>query len=536
MAEDDTVDERTHEYDVVVVGSGAGGGTLARALARTSARVLLLERGGWMPQERQNWDPDAVWRRDRYRSGELWLDRRGKPFQPFMHYLVGGNTKMWGSVLYRLREEDFGEVPHADGVSEAWPIDYSDLAPWYDRAEELYHVHGELGADPTDPERKPFPHPPVPHEPEVEALVGRLRDQGFHPAPLPLGLIDPGAQGGCILCATCNSFPCLIRRKADADTCGVGPALEGDVTLWTGARVRGLHTTPGGDRVTHVSVERRGEVHEVRGRVVVLAAGAVNSAALLLGSGTERHPDGLANSSGLVGQRYMAHRATMMEAVHPRRPHDTVFQKTLAINDFYRPSERHPFPLGNIQSQGRVHPEQVKSVMPFLPAPAVRAWTRRGMEFLAMSEDLPSPENRVTLTSSGQVRLSYTAGSSPVHGLLVREARRMLRRAGYAGVVTHEFRNENTTHQCGTAVFGEDPRSSVLDPLCRTHDVDNLYVVDASFFPSSAAVNPGLTVIAQALRVADHLTTRFGWERLADDGSGVRPSLDQSPEPGGSPR
>lgn len=500
------------DYDVVVVGSGAGGATVARALAGTRARVLLLERGDWMPQERQNWDPEAVWRHDRYRSGEQWLDRRGRPFQPFMHYLVGGNTKLWGSVLYRLREEDFDEVPRADGVSAAWPISYADLAPWYDLAEEMYHVHGELGADPTDPERKPFPHPPVPHEPEIAALVDRLRDQGLHPAPLPLGLIDPGAQGGCILCATCNSFPCLIRRKADADVCGVVPALDGAVTLWTGARVRRLETSASGEQVTRVVVERRGETHQVRSRVVVLAAGAVNSAALLLGSATDRHPDGLANGSGLVGRRYMAHRATMMEAVDLRRPHDTVFQKTVALNDFYRAGERTPYPLGNIQAQGRPHPAQVRSVRPLLPSRAIRAWTRRGVDWLAMSEDLPSDDNRVTLTSSGQIRLSYHPGSSPVHGRLVKEARRVLRRAGYPVVVTHEFRNENTTHQCGTVVFGHDPRTSVLDPWCRAHQLDNLYVVDASFFPSSAAVNPGLTVIAQALRVADHLATRFGWQ------------------------
>ncbi len=517
---------RDHDYDVVVIGSGAGGGTLTRALARTRARVLLLERGDWVPQERQNWDPEAVWRDDRYRSGEQWLDRRDRPFQPFMHYLVGGNTKMWGAVLYRLREEDFDEVPHAVGTSPAWPISYADLAPWYDRAEELYHVHGELGADPTDPERKPFPHPPVPHEPEIEALTGRLRDQGLHPAPLPLGLIDPGGPGGCILCSTCNSFPCLVRRKADADVCGVVPALEGDVTLWTGARVRRLTTAAGGDRVSSVLVERRGETVEVRGRVVVLAAGAVNSAALLLASADEHHPDGLANDSGLVGRRYMAHRATMMEAIDPRRPHDTVFQKTVAINDFYRAGDRTPYPLGNIQAQGRVHPAQVRSVMPFLPSAGIRAWTRRGVEWLAMSEDLPSEDNRVTLASDGRIRLSYRTGSSPTHGRLVSEARRLLRRAGYPGVVTHEFRNENTTHQCGTVVFGDDPRSSVLDPWCRAHQLDNLYVVDASFFPSSAAVNPGLTVVAQALRVADHLATRYGWQQPDPD----------TPDPGGSRR
>lgn len=502
------------DYDVVVIGSGAGGGTLARALSTTRARVLVLERGDWLPQERENWDPEAVWRHERYRSGERWLDRRGRGFQPFMHYLVGGNTKMWGSVLYRLREEDFTEVAHAGGISWPWPIGYADLAPWYDRAEAMYHVHGDLGADPTDPDRKPFPHPPVPHEPEIAALVERLRDQGLSPAPLPLGLVDPGEADGCILCDTCNSFPCLIRRKADADVCGIVPALNagqgpGGVTLWTGARVRRLVAAGSGDRVTGVTVERGGRRFEVRGRVVVLAAGAVNSAALLLSSGDR--PGGLANSSGLVGRRYMAHRATMMEAFHPARPHDTVFQKTVGINDFYRAGRGYDYPLGNIQSQGRTHPAQVRSVLPLAPRGAIRAWTRRGVEWLAMSEDLPTEDNRVTVTGSGTIRLSYRTDPSPAHRQLVREARRMLRRAGYAGVITHDFGVKNTTHQCGTVVFGQDPRTSVLDPWCRAHDLENLYVVDASFFPSSAAVNPGLTVVAQALRVADHIALQHGW-------------------------
>ncbi|MCD6639032.1 MAG: GMC family oxidoreductase [Nocardioides sp.] len=501
-------------FDVVIVGSGAGGGTMARSLAGTNARVLLVERGDWMPQEEQNWDPVAVWRENRYRAGERWLDRRGKEFVPFMHYLVGGNTKMWGAVLYRLREEDFQEVEHADGISPAWPITYDDLAPWYDQAEEMYHVHGEAGVDPTDPVRRPFPHAAVPHEAEIEELAERLRAQGLHPAPLPLALIDPGASGGCQLCNTCNSFPCRVRRKAEADTCGVSPALDaGDVTLWTRSRVRRVLTDHSGEWATGVVVERDGEQVEVRAEVVVLSAGAVNSAALLLASADERHPDGLANSSGLVGRRYMAHRATMMESVDLRRPHDTVFQKTLAINDFYHATDKHPFPLGNIQSQGRVHPAQVSSVVPLLPTKLLEGWTRRGVEWLAMSEDLPEEDNRVTLTPSGQVRLSYRRSASPAHRLLVKEARAMMRRAGYPVVITHEFKNENTTHQCGTVVFGDDPRTSVLDPMCRAHELANLYVVDASFFPSSAAVNPGLTVVAQSLRVADHIASTHGWQR-----------------------
>ena len=139
------------------------------------------------------------------------------------------------------------------------------------------------------------------------------------------------------------------------------------------------------------------------------------------------------------------------------------------------------------------------------------AFIKRGVDWLAMTEDLPDPANRVTVTRDGRIRLDYHGNSLAPHHQLVREAVRLFRRAGYWKVVTHMFKNENTTHQCGTLVFGDDPATSVLDPFCRAHDLDNLYVVDASFFPSSAAVNPGLTVIAQSLRVADHLRQRYGW-------------------------
>jgi choline dehydrogenase-like flavoprotein len=493
-------------YDVVVIGTGAGGGTVTRALAGANARVLVLERGDWLPQEKANWDPTAVWRKQQYRSDELWLDERGRSFRPFMHYTVGGNTKFWGAALLRLREEDFGPMEHRDGVSPAWPIDYATLAPWYDEAEKLYHVRGAEGVDPTEPDRKPYPHPPVPHEPFIADLVDRLTSQGLSPFPLPLGVINPGLRGGCVLCNTCNSFPCMVRSKSDADVCGVTPALESsNIELWTGARVERLMTDPSGQRVAHVEVRRAGELLRVRAGTVVLSAGAVNSAALLLASSSERHKDGLANSSGLVGRNYMAHLSTMLEAFHPFRPNPTSFQKTVAINDFYLPSTGRPHPLGHIQSQGRAHAPIVKAVMPGLPMAAADAWVRRGVDWLAMTEDLPDPRNRVTLTDRRQIRLTYRHNNLKTHRLLVREVIQILRNLGYVAVVRHRFKDVNTTHQCGTTVFGDDPRTSVLDPYCRTHDVENLFVVDAGFFPSSAAVNPGLTVIAQALRVADHL-------------------------------
>jgi choline dehydrogenase-like flavoprotein len=493
-------------FDVIILGSGAGGGTMAHALSSTGARVLLVERGEPVPQEAENWDPAAVWRDKRYRADEQWLDSRGKEFRPFMHYVVGGNTKFWGSVLYRLRREDFHAVEHADGTSPAWPIDYDTLEPWYDRAERLYQVHGQHGVDPTDPERGPFPHPPVPHEARMAEIVDGLRAQGLHPSYLPLGLVDPGQPSGCILCDTCNSFPCRIRAKSDADTLCVEPAVaRPTVTLWTGARAERILTDPSGRTVEAVEIDRSGERVRVSASTVVVACGAVNSAALLLRSANDKHPDGLANSSGLVGRRYMAHLATMMEAFHPFELNATRFAKTVAINDFYHAGNGHRYPLGHIQSQGRAHGIIAQQVVPAVPIWAYNAWVARGVDWLALSEDLPHPDNRVTLASDGRIQLHYRPNNVRPHALLVSEAVRMLRKLGFWKVIRHSFKNENTTHQCGTLVFGSDPRTSVLDPFCRTHDIDNLFVVDASFFPSSAAVNPGLTVIAQARRVAHHL-------------------------------
>ena len=491
----------TEHYDIIIIGTGAGGGTMARALASTQARILILERGDFVPQEDQNWDPDAVWRQLRYRTTERWLDGNGGSFLPYTHYCVGGNTKFWGSVLYRFRREDFQAIEHVDGTSPAWPIDYDTLAPYYDRAERLYQVRGQHGVDPTDPPRGPFPHEPVPHAPVMAKIVEGLERQGLHPSPLPLGLMD-----GCILCSTCNSFPCRIHAKSDAETCGIKPALErSNVELWTNALVRRLITDASGRRVESVEVERNGLVQLVGASLVVVACGAVNSPALLLRSAGPGHPNGLANSSGLVGRRYMAHLATMMQGFHPFRKNETVFQKTVGINDFYLRGPDVDYPLGQIQAQGRTHGVMAQIVVPWIPLWAYEAWVSRGVDWLVMSEDLPRSDNRVTVASDGRIRLQYEPTNVRAHERLVKEMKRILWRLGFWVTVTHSHKSRNTTHQCGTLCFGADPRSSVLDPYCRAHDVPNLFVVDASFFPSSAAVNPALTIAAQALRVADHI-------------------------------
>ena len=497
---------RHDHYDVVIIGSGAGGGTMAQALSGTEARILIVERGDFVPREEANWSPEAVWKQLRYRTRERWLDARGREFLPYTHYCVGGNTKFWGSVLYRLRREDFKAVEHADGTSPAWPIDYDALEPYYDRAERLYHVHGQHGTDPTEPSREPFPFAAIAHSAGMAAIVEELRRQGLHPSPLPLGLIRPGERDGCVLCGTCNSFPCKMHAKSEADICAIRPAMSRpNVDLWTSARARRLVTDPTGRRVQAVDVEHGGRTRRVHGSLFVVSCGAVNSAALLLRSTDDAHPNGLANSSGLVGRRYMAHLATMMQGFHPFRRNATVFQKTVAINDFYLPGPGRRYPLGQIQSQGRTHGVMAQTVVPWIPLWAYEAWVTRGVDWLVMSEDLPREENRVTVTSDGRIQLHYRPNNVWAHRRLVRETARMLRRLGFWVVMTHSHGSRNTTHQCGTLCFGIDPATSVLDPWCRTHDVDNLYVVDASFFPSSAAVNPGLTIAAQALRVADHI-------------------------------
>ena len=496
---------RNERYDIIIIGTGAGGATMAHALADSGARLLVLERGDFVPREEENWNPEAVWKQLRYRVREQWIDRSGEEFRPYTHYCVGGNTKFWGSVLYRLRREDFQAMEHVDGVSPAWPIDYETLEPYYDRAERLYHVRGQHGADPSEAPRSPFPFDAVPHAPVMARIVEQLRLLGLNPSSLPLGLLRLGQEGGCVLCSTCNSFPCKVHAKSDAEVVCIHEAVRRPtVTLWTNALARRLHVDSCGRKIEAVEVEHNGHVVRVEAPVVIVSCGAVNSAALLLRSTQAKHPAGLANSSGLVGRRYMAHLATMMQGFHPFRPNDTVFQKTVGLNDFYL---RGPdgYPLGQIQSQGRTHGVMAQTVAPWIPRWAYDAWVARGVDWLAMSEDLPSNENRVTVDSDGRIRLHYQPNNMTAHNRLVKEMKRILRRLGFWVVVAHSHRDRNTTHQCGTLCFGTDPRSSVLDPYCRAHDVENLFVVDASFFPSSAAVNPALTIVAQALRVADHI-------------------------------
>jgi len=520
-------------YDVIIIGSGAGGGTLAYRLAPSGARVLLLERGDYVPREKDNWSTRAVNVEGRYAAKESWRDRDGKELHPHTNYWVGGNTKFYGAALFRLRREDFGELRHHGGISPAWPIGYEELEPYYTEAEHLYQVHGERGVDPTEPPaRADYKYPAVSHEPRIQQLSDDWARLGCTPFHVPLGIMlnerNP-RQSRCIRCDTCDGHPCLVNAKSDAQVVCVDPALQHpNVTLLTGAYVSRLETSASGREVTTVHVERNGAREQYRAGIVVVSCGAINSAALLLRSASDRHPRGLANGSDVVGRHYMGHINSVLMALS-KCPNPTVFQKTLGLNDFYFGSKEWPHPMGHISFVGKLDGVTLSAGAPAIaPGWTLDLMGKHSLDFWLTSEDLPDPENRVTLDREGRIVLSYQVNNEEGHKRLTAKLESLMQQQRKCAVHGHEChqglfsRNlfvgqriplAGVAHQNGTIRFGHDPRSSALDPTCRAHEVDNLYVVDGSFFPSSGAVNPALTIMANALRVGDHILGRLGSRR-----------------------
>ncbi|MCL2585605.1 MAG: GMC family oxidoreductase [Streptosporangiales bacterium] len=516
----------TEHYDVVIVGTGAGGGTIANVLAKAGKRILLLERGDFLPREKENWDPAKVFIDGRYVSKDTWYDAKGKPFQPQVHYFVGGATKMYGAALYRLRPQDFGEIQHADGPSPAWPLTYDDFEPWYTKAEWLYQVHGAHGEDPTEGHwSRQYPWPAVSHEPRIQQIADDLGKGGYHPFSAPCGILldeENRAKSACIRCSTCDGFPCLVHAKSDAEVIGVRPVLDlENVTLVTGAEVESFRTDDGGTTVTGVVVSRDGRAEEYSGDIVILAAGAANSARVLLRSASDKHPNGLANGSDQVGRNYMFHNSNAVVAID-KEPNDTVFQKTLGLNDFYFAGDGRQWPLGNIQMVGKSNAAAMRGEEPKLTALApnftLAEVARHAVDFWLTTEDIPKPDNRITVDAGGSVHIDYTATNQVEADGLYKELRTVMNHVGMAG---HHVLDKNfymnmaipvagVAHQAGTCRFGTDPKDSVLDVNCKAHELDNLYVVDASFFPSIGAVNPALTVMANAIRVGEHLIERMG--------------------------
>ncbi|QFZ91471.2 GMC oxidoreductase [Synechococcus elongatus] len=524
---------QTH-YDIVIIGTGAGGGTLLHRLAPSGKKILILEQGTYLPREKENWSATEVYGKERYHTHDQWIDKEGKAFRPQMSYWVGGNTKVYGAALLRLRERDFEAVQHRDGISPEWPLKYADFEPYYSQAEALFDVHGEDGNDPTAPPRQtPYPYPAVSHEPRMQEIYDGLQGQGLKPFHLPVGLKlneTERALWDCIRCDSCDGFPCLVRGKADSEVNTVRPVLTyPNVTLKTEAKVLRLLTNESGSEVTAVETQIGGETVLFSGDVVVVSCGAANSAALLLRSASDRHPNGLANSSDQVGRNFMKHLTTAMVALNAKK-NESVYQKTIAVSDFYWGEDGYDYPMGFIQNTGNVLPDMMPAEAPGLLAsllkiapkldvdlgPQYQTAAQHSVGWWFQTEDLPDPSNRVRVVND-QIHLDYTPNNTESTQRLIHRWIDILKAADRADhVIPFNLYPRSSSpiqvlgHQCGTCRFGEDPATSVLDLNCRTHDVDNLYVVDSSFFCSSAAVNPTLTIIANALRVGDHLLERLG--------------------------
>lgn len=521
-------------FDVIVIGSGPGGASVAWSLAKTGKRILLVERGDYLKRERENWSTEEVFGKGRYLADETWVASDGSAFHPGLHYFVGGNSKMFGGVLLRLRETDFNAVSHPDGTSPEWPVKYDEFAPWYLQAERLFEVHGQRGEDPTEPpETAPYPHPPISHEPVIQALSESWAAEGLHPFHLPMAaLMTEDGKGGTtpdsalLRCDPFDGYPSLTNGKADAQIAAVDPALKAhsNLTLLTNACVDRLLTDPAGQTITGVETQIEGRRHVLTADIVVVACGALSSALLFLRSANAAHPDGLANRSGQVGRNYMRHNNRVVMAIS-KQPNPTQFQKTLGLNDFYHGSALSPandwsFPLGHIQMVGKSDGSQIKadalpSLLQWLPSWPMDWIARHSIDFWLSSEDLPRPENRV-FYSGGKVHLNLAETNVEAHARLSRKLEeicdkadiypRLWERRAYPGL---DIPIGGTAHQAGTLKFGEDPASAVLDRNCKAHGIDNLYVTDASFFPSIGAVNPTLTIIANALRVAEAIAARL---------------------------
>jgi len=481
--------------EIVIIGSGIGGATAAAALAPSGRRIVILERGERLADCPEARDEAAIFARGHFRPRETWHTPEGEAFNPGTYYCVGGNSKLYGAVLIRYRAEDFRPIRHLGGTTPGWPIAYDDLEPWYQRAEELYRVRGDAAQDPTEPTHSSrYPFPPVPDEPDIADLRARLRRAGVTPASLPLGVdIDRWLARGA---TPWDAFPDTTGAKCDAESVGIAAALaHPGVTLETGAQVTRIEAGTDG-RITAVEYRKDGAGQRLAPGLVILSAGAVNSAVLLLRSR-------LANRSDQVGRNFMNHNCSAVLAIHPLRRNRAVYQKTLLFNDFYLTGGKDGTPLGNVQLLGKIS-GPILAAAGGVPRRAARWIARHAVDFYAMSEDLPDPESRVTVDGE-RVVLDWRRSNWEAHEALVARLRAVLRRAGFPLVLARAFDRRTPSHQCGTARMGTDPASSVVDTFCRSHDHPNLFVVDASVLPTSAAVNPALTIAAQALRTADHI-------------------------------
>ncbi len=504
-------------YDTIVVGSGLSGTLFARPLIDAGLRVLMLERGDWVPRDPRNWEPEGSLELTPFFNGDpayrIFGDSRGKTVGSTS--CVGGSAVFFGGVMLRYREQDFHADPGIVGGSGAvWPITYQDVEPLYTRTEELFDVSGAPGTDPTEPARnKPYPQPAQPLSLVSERIQEAGIRLGLQPAQLPLAINYRPGPRSCIRCGTCDTYACALGAKNDPASSQLPHLISRGLEIKTNTHAVRFETHAG--RISRLVCHDRARHRWIsyRARTYVLAAGAVATAHLLLSSGLNH----LNPAGGAVGRYLMRHCSAIVYGFFPRRvPGVRDFHKQLCFFDYYfgHESVAHPGKLGIIQ---QIHPPPPGLLRSILPAPLgglASAATSHMIGLVAIAEDQPRAENRVILNSSAQDRYGlpravihhrYSRRDVPARRALIAASRRILRSAGAAFCYVHPILT--LSHALGTVRMGDDPSSAPLDPQCRFRGLENLYVVDGSALPMAGGVNPSLTICANALRVGEHVAS-----------------------------
>ncbi len=481
-------DDAGGPYDAVIIGSGAGGSTLACQLTLHGLNVLLVERGARMTPRAP---PNPV--------GRFLYHEVTDPAQPLAY--VGGQTKFYGAALYRFRESDFEATVHENGVSPAWPIRYRDLEPYYARAEHLYRVHGAPDGDPSEPPRSnPYPYPPLPQDGLIARFAQRLRRSGTRTASIPRAL-DYRAGGACVMCPTCDAHYCQLDAKMDAETAALAQAMStGKLHLRTGMECLRVLTDGAGDAVRGVELRGPDGDEIIECRIVAVSAGLPGSALLLRRSRNEHHPEGLGNHSGALGKYLAGHATGMVFPFVSLRQVPPTHTKDFAINEYYHGAPDWPHPLGVIQTGGQTPFWEVASR---LQRPLAKIIGMHSIICFYMAEALPTPQSGLVFegdTIKDRVLPTYNMASFAKLRTLTTK---LFRRAGYLSLARRKA--PYLWHETGTARMGDDPATSVVDANCQVHGIAGLYVMDASVLPSAGAVNTGLTIMALALRAGDHI-------------------------------
>ncbi|NKB66180.1 MAG: hypothetical protein GKR89_03890 [Candidatus Latescibacteria bacterium] len=490
-------------YDALVIGSGFGGSMVASRLSRAGHKTLLLERGDWARRDAQDWDQRRILVEQRY-QGSTPLQVRQYGARDFadlsVNETVGGQSVFYGGASLRLRETDFA----------AWPLNYEDLEPFYAQAEMELGVHGEAGADGCEPWRSSaYPFPSAALTPPAERIYRAGVKAGLQPFKIPLAInFRDKDRPVCIRCITCDGFPCKIEAKNDLASTVLARAQGDGLEIMPGVVVQRL--VEEGGRIVRVECLdwRQRRVFSVTADVVVVSGGAVQSPALLLRSGL-----GQGAGSEFMGRYLMRHCNAVVSSVFPFRTNPKqVFHKQLCFTDSYEDwRQRAGTAVGVIQDIYTPAPAVIRHFSPWGLKMASGLMAPFMQNLLCIAEDEPSPENAVELGHQEdqyglprvQVRHEYSRADYQRRDHLVRQAKRVLRRAG--GLLSHVYPINSFSHAVGSLRFGRSPAEGALDMQCRLWDVDNLYVVDGSFMPTSGGVNPSLTIAANALRVAEHI-------------------------------